>query len=42
MLGIVQMRPMMNGTEAEKIGEYAYIASSKEAVSEKKYADPSV
>ena len=34
-LGIVQMRPMMNGTETEKIGEYAYIASSKEAVSEK-------
>lgn len=34
-LGIIQMRPMMNGTETEKIGEYAYIASSKEAVSEK-------
>lgn len=34
-LGIVQMRPMMNGTETVKIGEYAYIASSKEAVSEK-------
>lgn len=34
VLGTVQMRPVMNGNETEKIGEFVYIASFKDVITE--------
>ncbi|TCI32755.1 hypothetical protein EVJ29_15190 [Exiguobacterium sp. SH4S7] len=33
-LGEVEMRPLMNGVGTEQIGEYAYVASSKDVITE--------
>ncbi|WP_214824382.1 hypothetical protein [Exiguobacterium sp. s28] len=34
VLGEVELRPLMNGTGTEQVGEYAYVASSKDAITE--------